>query len=49
MHLNACFIRKEVLQQVWTELANYKKSRRLTRQWIGLALKIAETREKPTP
>src|SRR6266852_2909089 len=33
------FIRREILGQVRTELANYKKFRRLTDQWIGLALK----------
>ena len=40
------FIRKEILQHVRTELANYKKFRRLTDQWIGLALQIAEAKEK---
>ena len=39
------FIRREVLSQVRMELANYKKFRRLTDQWIGLALKIAESKE----
>src|SRR6266436_6985667 len=43
------FIRREILSQVRTELANYKKFRRLTDQWIGLALKAAEAREKLTP
>ena len=43
------FIRKEILRQVRTELANYKQFRRLTDQWIGLALKIAEAKEKLTP
>ena len=43
------FIRTEILGQVRTELANYKKFRRLTDQWIGLALKAAEAKEKPTP
>ena len=42
------FIRKEILQQVRTELANYKKFRRLTEQWIGLALQLAEAKEKLT-
>ena len=40
------FIRKEILQHVRIELANYKKFRRLTDQWIGLALQIAEAKEK---
>ena len=43
------FIRTEILGQVRTELANYKKFRRLTDQWIGLALKAAEAKEKLTP
>src|SRR5881296_1972754 len=43
------FIRPEILKQVRTELANYKKFRRLTDQWIGLALKAAEAKEKLTP
>src|SRR5213596_765827 len=34
------FIRTEILGQVRTELANYKKFRRLTDQWIGLALRL---------
>ena len=42
------FIRKEILNQVRTELANYKKFRRLTDQWIGLALHLAQTKEKLT-
>ena len=36
------FIRREVLQQVRAELANYKRFRRLTEQWIGLALAQAK-------
>jgi hypothetical protein len=40
------FIRKEILNQVRTELANYKKFRRLTERWIGLALQLAQAREK---
>jgi len=35
------FIRPENLPQVRRELANYKRFRRLTDQWIGLALKLA--------
>lgn len=42
------FIRKEALKQVRTELANYKSFRRLTEQWIGLALQAAQEREKLT-
>ena len=42
------FIRKEILNQVRTELANYKKFRRLTEQWIGLALHLAQAKEKLT-
>jgi hypothetical protein len=40
------FIRRESLQQVRAELANYRKFRRWTQQWIGLALQVAEAREK---
>jgi len=40
------FIRREVLKQVRAELANYKKFRRLTEQWIGLALNLAQAKEK---
>ena len=42
------FIRKTVLRQVRTQLANYKHFRRLTDQWIGLALRAAEAQEKLT-
>ncbi len=41
------FIRSENLRQVRGELANYKQFRRLTEQWIGLALQVAEAQEKP--
>ena len=40
------FIRPEVLKQVQAELANYKMFRRLTEQWIGLALNLAQVKEK---
>jgi hypothetical protein len=40
------FIRREILRQVRTELANYKQFRRLTEQWIGLALKAAQAKDK---
>src|SRR5438093_9652198 len=40
------FIRREVLKQVQAELANYKRFRRLTEQWIGLALNLAQANEK---
>jgi hypothetical protein len=42
------FIRQENLKQVRVELANYKKFRRLTEQWIGLALQAAQLRLKST-
>jgi hypothetical protein len=42
------FIREEILRQLRAELANYKKFRRLTDQWIGLALQAAEAKEKLT-
>jgi hypothetical protein len=40
------FITRDILNQVITELATYKKFRRLTQAWIGLALRLAETKEK---
>jgi hypothetical protein len=43
------FIRREILHQVRTELANYKQFRRLTEQWIGLALQVAQAKDKLTP
>jgi hypothetical protein len=42
------FNTKDILNQVRTELANYKKFRRLTQAWIGLALRLAEAKEKTT-
>lgn len=42
------FIRQAHLRQVRTELANYKRFRRLTEQWIGLALQTAAAKEKLT-
>ncbi len=39
-------IRREILRQVRTELANYKQFRRLTEQWIGLALQAAQAKDK---
>jgi hypothetical protein len=42
------FIRPEILRQVRTELAHYKQFRRLTEQWIGLALKVAQAKDKQT-
>lgn len=42
------FIRREILRQVRTELANYKQFRRLTDQWIGLALQVAQAKDKLT-
>jgi hypothetical protein len=42
------FIRREILRQVRTELASYKQFRRLTDRWIGLALKVAQAKDKLT-
>jgi hypothetical protein len=42
------FIRRENLKVVRAELATYKKFRKLTDQWIGLALQAAELRLKST-
>jgi hypothetical protein len=40
------FIRREILRQVRTELANYKQFRRLNERWIGLALQVAQAKDK---
>ncbi len=40
------FIRREILRQVQTELANYKQFQRLTERWIGLALQVAQAKDK---
>ena len=40
------FIRRAILRQVRTELANYKQFRRLTERWIGLALQMAQAKDK---
>ena len=40
------FIRPFLLPEVKQQLSNYKTFRRLTAQWITLALKIAKTRLK---
>ena len=37
------FVRPQNLKQVRTQLANYRRFRRLTDQWIGLALKQARS------
>ena len=42
------FIRREILRQVRTQLANYKQFRRLTERWIGLALQVAQAKDKLT-
>src|SRR5437899_11260523 len=42
------FIRREILRQVRTDLANYKKFRKLTQRWIGLALQVAQAKDKLT-
>jgi hypothetical protein len=42
------FIRREILRQVRTQLANYKQFRRLTERWIGLALRVAHAKDKLT-
>ena len=43
------FIRREILRQVRAELVNYKQFRRLTKRWIGLALKVAQAKDKLAP
>lgn len=40
------FVRPQNLKQVRTQLANYKRFRRLTEQWIGSALKLAHLETK---
>jgi hypothetical protein len=42
------FIRRENVKEVKAELAVYKKFRKLTNQWIGLALQAAQLRLKST-
>ena len=42
------FIRRENLNTVRVEVATYKKFRKLTDQWIGLALQAAQLRLKST-
>jgi hypothetical protein len=42
------FIRPDDLTEVRAELAAYKRFRRLTDQWIGLALQAAQLRLKKT-
>ena len=42
------FIREEILRQVRIELANYKRFRRLTERWIGLAIQVAQAEDKLT-
>ena len=40
------FVRPQNLKQVRAQLANYKRFRRLTEQWIGSALKLAHLEVK---
>ena len=42
----AYYVQPAELKTVRAELANYKKFRRLTTQWIGLTVKIARTKQK---
>lgn len=42
------FIRREILGQVRTQLTNYKRFRRLTERWIGLALQVAQAKDRLT-
>ena len=42
------FIRKPWVPEVKRQLANYKKFRKLTDQWIDLALKLAKLKLKST-
>jgi len=43
------FIKKESLDQVRTELANYKKFRRLNARWVDLALQLAKLKLHHSP
>jgi len=43
------FVRGAALKQVQTELRNYKRFRKLTDQWIGLAIDLAQAKEKSLP
>jgi len=40
------FVRPQNLKQVRSQLANYKRFRRLTEQWIGSAIKLAHLEMK---
>lgn len=42
----AYYVQPDELKTVRAELANYKKFRRLTTQWVGLTVKIARTKQK---
>ena len=44
----AYYVQPEDLKNVRTELANYKKFRRLITQWIGLTVQIARIKQKRT-
>jgi hypothetical protein len=41
-HFTSAFIRRQHLAQVRRQLANYKRFRRLTTRWVGLALELAK-------
>lgn len=45
----AYYVQPNELKIVRAELANYKKFRRLTTQWVGLTVKIAQTKQKRNP
>ena len=45
----AYYVQPDDLRNVRVELANYKKFRRLTTQWVGLTVKIARTKQKRRP
>jgi hypothetical protein len=40
------FVKKEMLQDVKKQLANYAKFKRLTQDWIKLSLQVATARRK---
>jgi hypothetical protein len=42
----AYWVQKENLKEVRAELANYKKFRRLTNEWVGLTVQIADLKRE---
>ena len=41
------FVSRDQVKEIQAELANYKHFRKLTDEWVGLALKLAKEKRKP--